>query len=521
MDAATSLSAPDDGLRLRWRLTPLRLVGLLTIVALAVRLIGIELRPLWLDEGYSAWFSSRSWHVLWTEVPTYEPHPPFYYSLLKLWRELFGGSALALRSFSLLLSAATVPVVMAVSGELERLSPSGRPMLRAGVAALLVACSPMLVLIGEEARPYPLLVFAYALATLGVLRLTREFADGGAGEWKSWAALAAGTEVALWAHGLGALYALCLAGALAPAWLKGPVPRGRIVRGLAAAAAITLLYLPCLGLMLGRTGDWGGTGWLSWDSLMMLQLISLYTVPFEVFTIASAIAALVMVLLFKRALVTAFEARGWNAERSVLLLWWGPPILAAIVSQLAIPVFLVRTLTPTIVPAALVLSGALARSESPKERFAFTAALSITLAVASVQIALRPAAEAWDQVAGFLDRNVKPGQRVWLYPNDTALPLHEAGAAVPTRGIPGDYPAVGFKGPIRAGSPAVVSLTAPQAQQFATDPALRDIPVIWLVTRQSELFDPHGEVPTALAHARRAGPVTRWGYVAVQPFYRR
>lgn len=520
MDAATSLSAPGDGLRLRWRLTPLRLVGLLTMLALVLRLIGIELRPLWLDEGYSAWFSSRSWHVLWTEVPTYEPHPPFYYSLLKLWREAFGGSSLALRSFSVLLSAATVPVVMAASSELERLSPSGRPMLRAGVAALLVACSPMLVLIGEEARPYPLLVFAYALASLGLLRLMREFADDGAGEWKSWAALAAGTEVALWAHGLGALYALCLAGALAPAWLRGPVPRDRVVRGIAAAAAITLLYLPCLILMLGRTGDWG-TGWLSWDSLMMLQLISLYTVPFEVFTIASAIAALIMVLLFKRALVTAFEVRGWNAEHAMLLLWWGPPILAAIVSQLAIPVFLVRTLTPTIIPAALVLSGALARSESPKERFAFTAALAITLAVASVQIALRPAAEAWDEVASFLDRNVKPGERVWLYPNDSALPLREAGAAVQTQGIPRNYPAVGFKGPIRAGSPAVVSLTAPQALQFATDPALRDIPVIWLVTRQSELFDPRDEVPKSLAHVRRAGPITRWGYIAVQPFYRR
>ena len=520
MDAATSLSAPEDGLRLRWRLTPLRLVGLLTMLALVLRLIGIELRPLWLDEGYSAWFSSRSWHVLWTEVPTYEPHPPFYYSLLKLWREAFGGSSLALRSFSVLLSAATVPVVMAASSELERLSPSGRPMLRAGVAALLVACSPMLVLIGEEARPYPLLVFAYALASLGLLRLMREFADDGAGEWKSWAALAAGTEVALWAHGLGALYALSLAGALAPAWLRGPVPRDRVVRGIAAAAAITLLYLPCLILMLGRTGDWG-TGWLSWDSLMMLQLISLYTVPFEVFTIASAIAALIMVLLFKRALVTAFEVRGWNAEHAMLLLWWGPPILAAIVSQLAIPVFLVRTLTPTIVPAALVLSGALARSESPKERFAFTAALAITLVVASVQIALRPAAEAWDEVASFLDRNVKPGERVWLYPNDSALPLREAGAAVQTQGIPRNYPAVGFKGPIRAGSPAVVSLTAPQALQFATDPALRDIPVIWLVTRQSELFDPRDEVPKSLAHVRRAGPITRWGYIAVQPFYRR
>lgn len=520
MDAATSLSTPDTGFRLRLRLTPLRLVGLLTMLALAVRLIGIELRPLWLDEGYSAWFSSRSWHYLWTVVPTYEPHPPFYYSLLKLWRDLFGGSALALRSLSLLLGAATVPVVMAVSGELERLSPSGRPMLRTGIAALLVACSPMLVLIGEEARPYPLLVFAYALAALGLFRLMREFRDGGPGEWKSWLTLAVGTEVALWAHGLGALYALCLAGAFVPSWLKSLVPSARVLRGISAAAAITLLYLPCLALMLGRTGDWG-TGWLSWEPAMMLQLISLYTVPFEVFTIASAIAALVIFLLFKRALVIAFEARGWNAERAVLLLWWGPPILAAIVSQLAIPVFLIRTLTPTIVPAALAFSGALARSESSKERFAFSAALAVTLTLASVQIAARPAAEAWDRVASFLDRHVKAGERVWLYPNDSELPLREAGATVTTRGIPGNYPAVGFKGPIRAGSPAVVSLTAAQAEQFATDPTLRAVPVIWLVTRQSNLFDPRNEVPGALARVRRGGPVTRWGYIAVQPFYAR
>ena len=39
----------------------------------------------------------------------------------------------------------------------------------------------MLVLMGAEARPYPLLIFAYALALLGVLRLIREFRDGPGG----------------------------------------------------------------------------------------------------------------------------------------------------------------------------------------------------------------------------------------------------------------------------------------------------------------------------------------------------
>ena len=43
-------------------------------------------RNLWLDEAFSAWFSERSLHYLWTVLPTYEAHPPFYYSLLKVWR---------------------------------------------------------------------------------------------------------------------------------------------------------------------------------------------------------------------------------------------------------------------------------------------------------------------------------------------------------------------------------------------------------------------------------------------------
>ena len=519
MDAATSLDSPKEDFHLGWRVTPLRLAGALTLLAVTVRLIGIEARPLWLDEAYSAWFSSQSWQVLWTKVPTYETHPPFYYSLLKLWRHLWGGSPLALRSFSLLFAAGTIPVVLAASGELERARPSGRSLLRAAIAAFLVACSPMLVLVGGEARPYPLLVFAFALGLLGVLRLTREFAESGPGKWASWLLLACGAELGLWAHGLGLLYGLCLGAALAPAWLTQP-SRTRIARGALCAAAIVLLYLPCFLMMTRRAGDWG-TGWLSWKPVMILQLLSLYTVPVEVLTVGSAVAALVIVLLFKRALQASFENPGWSGDRAILLLWWGPPILAIVISQFVLPVFLIRTLTPTLVPAALALGGALARMTSPKERLVLGAALVITLTPAAVQIALRPATEQWDQVAAFLDRNVRPGDEIWLYPNDSALPLREAGAKATMHGVPGDYPAVGIRGPIRAGSPAVVSLTADQALATARQPRLGAVPRIWLVTRQGALFDPKNELPRALAAIRRPGGLQQWGYINVQPYSRR
>lgn len=520
MDAVRIPGLTPSSLRWRMRLSLPVLTFILVVVAFAARLIDLNGRPLWLDEAYSAWFSSRSWHVLWTEVPTYEPHPPFYYSLLKCWRALTGGSAVSLRSFSVLLGVAAVPVVIASSAELERQRPSGQPLLRAGIAGFLTACSPMLVLLGQEARPYPLLIFAYSLAVLGVLRLIREFADG-PGDWFSWAMVVAGTELALWAHGLGLLYALCLAGALAPAWLRRPITISSLMRGIASAAAVALLYLPCLLMILSRAKDWGGSGWLTWKPSMMLQLISLYSIPVEVLTIGSAVAALVMALLLKRTVQDAASGPGWSSDRALMLMWWGPPILSIAISQFAIPVFLTRTLAASLVPAYLSLSGALARIPKQQERTILAAALVITMLPSSVQIALRPAAEEWDGVRAYLDQNIRPGDQAWLYPNDSALPLVEAGERAPLRGIPGDYPAIGMKGPIRAGSPAVVSVTHAQAAKLASDPAIGNVPTIWLVTRQSAIFDPHNDMPSALARVRRPGVLQKWGYIEVRPYYRR
>ena len=93
MDAVSFSRAPEADVRLSLRVTPFRLALGVTLLALALRLVGVGSRPLWLDEAYTAFFSSRGWHELWTVVPTYETHPPFYYSLVKVWRELFGGSA--------------------------------------------------------------------------------------------------------------------------------------------------------------------------------------------------------------------------------------------------------------------------------------------------------------------------------------------------------------------------------------------------------------------------------------------
>ena len=109
MDAASSLEAPAAPIRLQTRVTPLRLAAGLTVLALSLRLIHLGSRPLWLDEAFSAWFSRQSFAYLWHVLPTYEAHPPLFYSLLKLWRMAVGDGHAALRSLSVLIGTASVP----------------------------------------------------------------------------------------------------------------------------------------------------------------------------------------------------------------------------------------------------------------------------------------------------------------------------------------------------------------------------------------------------------------------------
>jgi hypothetical protein len=89
------------------------------------------------------------------------------------------------------------------------------------------------------------------------------------------------------------------------------------------------------------------------------------------------------------------------------------------------------------------------------------------------------------------------------------------------RPIPERFPTLHFNGVIRAGWRGVVSLTAEQARTLARDKALRKVPVIWLVARQSAIFDPNNDLPNALAKVRNQGVAERWGYISVRPYYLR
>jgi mannosyltransferase len=134
-------------------------VAALTLLAVVVRWPTLAGPSFWVDEWVTRQIVSQHPVDLLRAIKVGESTPPLYYVLAWGWTHLFGTSEFALRSLSVLLGAATVPVAYAAATALAS--------RRAGlIAASFVAVNPLLVWYSTEARAYSLLVLLGAMSFL-------------------------------------------------------------------------------------------------------------------------------------------------------------------------------------------------------------------------------------------------------------------------------------------------------------------------------------------------------------------
>jgi 4-amino-4-deoxy-L-arabinose transferase-like glycosyltransferase len=171
-DAATDDAANGTATRARGRpgFWADRLDGaLVAIVALGVALRSWRLggQSLWYDEWLTAEATSGGVRDLVRHIATREGITPPYFAVMWVWARLVGDGEAALRSFSVVVGVATVPLAYAIAREL------GQQRRVARAVALLVAVNPMLVWYSQEARPYSLLAFVGAATLLATVRVDR------------------------------------------------------------------------------------------------------------------------------------------------------------------------------------------------------------------------------------------------------------------------------------------------------------------------------------------------------------
>ena len=159
-------------------------VAAIVVVAAALRLWDLELRPPHHDEGVNGWFVER---MHGGNAYAYDPHNyhgPSYFYLLSASRELFGFGLWQLRLPGALLGVALCLVPLLAR---QRLGWG-----RAVAACVLLACSPTLVYYARYAIHETLLVGLELLVAACVLR----WADSSRGAWLVGAAAALAAMIA-------------------------------------------------------------------------------------------------------------------------------------------------------------------------------------------------------------------------------------------------------------------------------------------------------------------------------------
>jgi mannosyltransferase len=470
----------------------LLLCALLALFALLLRLPTLSSRSLWLDETYSAWFSALPLHELWTQVPLYETHPPFYYTLLKGWSAVFGRSEAALRSLSVLASVLTM-VLIPVCARAARLGARAERIALLG--GLLLSVNANSILFAQQARPYAIQALSGMLAVFFSCMLVRALARPGlpgAANRRLWTwgtGLAASTGLTLWLHNTGVFAAFGIWTGMTIGLLLGaPGPRKRqaLAVGLSGVGAL-LLWSPFLPMLLRQSAAMAQLSY--WIRFKPGQITAAWTVMSGSQLMHYPVLALVLLAfawLWKRA-----RPHFWQLGFTMAL-----PVLAlGAYSYFVKPLFLSR-LFEWLAPPTMMLA---ALGIATLRRAWRLAALALVLALSawSVQSFYRSQTENWREMLARLQREARPGDLVLAFPNEVQMPVTyymKRGPAVTY--LPGPFPDRGlarrYTG--NAGAPNIAPEDATRLRAL-----LRGRQRVWLIERRADLYDPDGIVAKELA----------------------
>ena len=457
--------------------------ALIVAFALWARAWNIWAEPMWLDEGYSAYAASKGWDFLWHVVPRYETHPPFYYSLLRLWTLIAGEGLVAHRMLGLACGMATLPVIALAASRLARLTGGEpRPVMLAALA--LATVSPTLVAMAREVRPYPLMILVYAAATLALLVIAAHRAGGRPLAGRAYAGYLAGVALMLWLHNLGPLYAAALGLALLCVARLRSMNRTDWLWLIGGHLLVILIWLPALWILLDQAPEWIHATWLKFSTEDLPRRATvIFTGPGDDMRIAAALLVLCAAAWLLR------RRDGGRLLAALLLLALLPLALSLILSATVAPVFIIRTMTPLAVPAILLM--ALAAGWRWR-RFGWVLPIGALAWLCGLQIGYdismrEHVRRDWYRTMAWLAPRFRPGDIVFAYPNEGALPFDRAvrdlGLAMPSRPIPTAIPSLNPPPGswYVSGSRGVPSLDRPHLRAIARAPETQAVPTIWLL----------------------------------------
>lgn len=480
-------------------------LGFIVLLGVAVRCFHIGNEPFWVDEMYSVWFSQRSFKELWTLVPHYEGHSPFYYTLLKLWASGNYHEAWV-RGLSCVASVLCIPTTYSLVRALTPTPASHRAGLAAALAMTLI---PIQVVYAQDARPYALLTLAVAITFLGLVRFCiamscqtlprnsipshgRDFAA----QIIAACILAVGLSTALWVHPSSA----ALVGgpvAVFSIWiLTKSTNKLRDGLLLAAVGALVLFVWSSFAVWIVQLmGNPSRGFWLTPPTprniASGLDVLLGSAGRASPYPLIRGICFAAILLMTAAGLAKAFRnglRTGALAAGIVMLL---PVAISVLISWIATPIFLPRSMVWISVGQAAALGWfvVLGRPDRmPARLVAMVACMSLGLSMFFINHA---SGDPWPA----LDRNIQADTSasvvVVTVPNFLVFPMEwywgRARHNEDFLPMPAAFPALGWARPYPSGLLAEPSISPSDMLMFASRVA--DTNSVWLVSRFYELFD--------------------------------
>ncbi len=396
------------------------------LLAAGLRLYGLGRKPLWYDEAFSVFIARQPLGRIGSLVAVNDAHPPLYYYVLHQWVGAFGSSELAVRGLSAVLGIAAAILTYAFVNGLR--ANRGE----AGLAAALVAVSPLQILHSQEARMYPLLTVLVVLSWMALRHGIQR------PNLISWALYVLFTTLMLYSH----YYGFLVLGSQALCVLILPKARRLAGSWAMSAGVAAVLYIPWLPALLWQLQS--GRGWPFYRIPLTPSLFAdvlsvvvsgrpMFNAPIEFVEVSflglTGLPLLGLAVAFVGVGVYSFRR---NAEVVVLLstALVGPVILALILS-LFHNIVAVRYFT-FLVPfyAALLGAGLLFMGRLGKRPGVAVSVVAAAVILAGAIPSLVPYYARttldpfdWRAAADVLNREARPDDLVLFLPGFSSVPV--------------------------------------------------------------------------------------------------
>lgn len=334
---------------------------LILIVALALRLAGINTRPIWYDEAFSLLFSEKgvSAMISGTLSPDLsgnasDIHPLGYYSFLWAWLNMFGKNILSARLCSVTIGLLTVILAYLLGMSLFNDHSFGL------LGALGVALSPFHIHYSQEIRMYALMALLLIFATYCVWSGLRSKKI----VW--WILFGLSATLAQYTHHLSIFYLIPLA--MTPFILRR---WDKAILTVLAGLSATILYLPWLINLPAQFSKVQNAYWVQKPTIVsIINLMLSYVTNLPIFEPWISLGLTITLIsigiaAYQTYLAKKYSLNGANKGLWLMYLAFVPVIFLFIVSQW-VPVFIERALLPSGVMFWLWIVWAFNRTDLPR-----------------------------------------------------------------------------------------------------------------------------------------------------------